>query len=285
MERMGRPLRLDAPGCWHHVMNRGAGRRIVFRDDRERACFVALLAELDSRFSVEVHAFCLMGNHYHGVFRSAEARLSEAMAWLGSQFTRYVNEQREVDGAIFRGRFHSVSIERDAHLDWLYGYVNANPVDLGWQHRLADYSWSGHATTLGERKDQPWVHTEYYRDRFGNESRRLDAFVESAGRKNCVRRVMDPGPDIVDIRSAVALARGLGPEVNSDAEARATLTVVGLRSGIEPGALVSGLSAQSADAYIRRAQVAVESRHSLAELVRRTEAILDHCAASQPSGA
>mgnify|MGYP005752944531 CR=1 FL=1 len=33
---MARPLRIEYPGAWYHVMNRGAGRRTVFNTDAER---------------------------------------------------------------------------------------------------------------------------------------------------------------------------------------------------------------------------------------------------------
>jgi len=43
---MPRQARLDAPGVLHHVMVRGIERRAIFRDDADRAEFVARLAAL-----------------------------------------------------------------------------------------------------------------------------------------------------------------------------------------------------------------------------------------------
>ena len=43
---MPRGPRLDAPDVLHHVMVRGIERRPIFRDDADRADFVARLAEL-----------------------------------------------------------------------------------------------------------------------------------------------------------------------------------------------------------------------------------------------
>ena len=92
---------------------------------------LALFAGLDHRFGIEVHAYCLMGNHFHLLVRSPLGTLSDAMAWLGSRFTRLVNAERDVDGPVFRGRFHSVAVTRSSHLDRLFRYVNAN-------HEIAD---------------------------------------------------------------------------------------------------------------------------------------------------
>jgi hypothetical protein len=75
-------------------MNRGAGRRTVFKSVAERRLLVDLLGELTVRFELEAHAYCLMGTHCHLVVRSRGGRLSEGMKWVGSVFTREVNEIR-----------------------------------------------------------------------------------------------------------------------------------------------------------------------------------------------
>ena len=256
-------------------MNRGAGRRIVFRDDVERHIFVELLAELEKRFAVEIHAYCLMGNHYHAVVRSQEGRISDAMAWLGSRFTLEVNRIRGVDGAIFRGRFHSVIVEREAHLDWLYRYVNANPVELGWSGPLSGYPWSGHAVTLGSRTDQPWLRTDYYRDRFAENSHRLDAWVEMARRDDA-----DEGTSIVrpvsvaEIAKAVEVASGPGPGINSVSQVRAATTVIALRFEVDESDACHPLVGAAAKAYRRRAEAAALADNALARLIGRTRSVL-----------
>jgi putative transposase len=256
-------------------MNRGAGRRIVFRDDRDRERFLELLAQMDERFATEIHAFCLMGNHYHAVVRSSDGRISEAMAWLGSRFTIEVNRKRDVDGAVFRGRFHSVLVERDSHLDWLFRYVNANPAELGWTQRFAAYPWSGMASTLGERNDQAWLRTDYYRDRFGEDRRRLEGFVEAARSPLPHSEVRRDCHSTDDVNSAVELARAPGPNVNSTAEVRAAQTLVALRCGIDESAVCGSLEGNSAKAFIRRMHTSLRSNSDLVRLVERSESVLN----------
>ena len=62
---MSRPLRIEYQGAWYHVMNRGAGRRVIYPTNAERAYFLALLGDLQNTFGVQTHAYCLMDNHYH----------------------------------------------------------------------------------------------------------------------------------------------------------------------------------------------------------------------------
>ena len=42
---MSRPLRIEFPGAWYHVMNRGRRRERVYEDDADYLGFVALLQE------------------------------------------------------------------------------------------------------------------------------------------------------------------------------------------------------------------------------------------------
>ena len=43
---MSRALRIEYPGAWYHVINRGAGRQRVFHSDRNRQIFLNLLADV-----------------------------------------------------------------------------------------------------------------------------------------------------------------------------------------------------------------------------------------------
>ena len=61
---MSRPLRIEYPGAYYHVMNRGAGRQMIFAQDTHREIFLELLREIHEMFEVETHAYCLMDNHY-----------------------------------------------------------------------------------------------------------------------------------------------------------------------------------------------------------------------------
>ena len=42
---MSRPLRIEYPGAWYHVMNRGANFKKIFTEDADREEFLKLLGE------------------------------------------------------------------------------------------------------------------------------------------------------------------------------------------------------------------------------------------------
>lgn len=57
-------MRVEFPGAIYHVMNRGDRHEPIFRDDLDHKKFLAALAEACTKTDWQVHAFCLMGNHF-----------------------------------------------------------------------------------------------------------------------------------------------------------------------------------------------------------------------------
>jgi putative transposase len=53
-------------------MNRGADHRDIFESDADRLIFLDALAAAAERCHLEVHAYCLMSNHFHLLVRSCE---------------------------------------------------------------------------------------------------------------------------------------------------------------------------------------------------------------------
>src|SRR5437667_8567957 len=68
---MGRKLRVQYPGAIYHVMNRGDRRELIFEDDLDRQRFLQTLGEACAKTDWQVHAWCLMGNHFHLVIETS----------------------------------------------------------------------------------------------------------------------------------------------------------------------------------------------------------------------
>ncbi len=69
---MARPLRIQYPGAIYHVMNRGDQREDIFRDDQDRDKFLGTLTEACWKTEWQVHAYCLMRNHFHLVLETPQ---------------------------------------------------------------------------------------------------------------------------------------------------------------------------------------------------------------------
>jgi len=165
---VARPLRITFPGAWYHVTNRGLERRAIFRAPEDQARFLRLLAEGTARFALEVHAYCLMGNHYHLLVRTPDGNLSEAMRHLDGVYTQRFNRTHGRDGPLFRGRFASVLVQADRHLLCAARYIHLNPVEARLVERPEDWSPSSYRGYLDPRRAPPWLHTRVVLGWFGS---------------------------------------------------------------------------------------------------------------------
>lgn len=102
---MARSPRMDEPGSWHHVMNRGIARRVVFPGRVQVRTFLAALACAVRRGEIEVHVFCLLPTHFHLLVRSPLGRLSEALRRVQNDFVRRTNRRARRDGSLIRARW------------------------------------------------------------------------------------------------------------------------------------------------------------------------------------
>ena len=156
---MPHPIRIQYPGAWHHVVNRGADRQSVFRDGFDNTRFLELLGFLAQRHDIEVHAFCLMGNHFHLLVRTVEPALDKLMQQLGSRYTRNFNQRHGRDGPLFRGRYRSSLVESDSYLLAASRYIHRNPLGLG-HRRLVRYRWSSYGAYLGAAVRPSWLEVD-----------------------------------------------------------------------------------------------------------------------------
>jgi len=62
-------------------MSRGDRREAIFLDDVDRQDFLKTLAEACPKTGWQVHAYCLMNNHFHLVMETPDANLVAGMRW------------------------------------------------------------------------------------------------------------------------------------------------------------------------------------------------------------
>jgi putative transposase len=141
---MGRQPRCTLPevGAFH-VINRGVDRQAIFRDDQDREFFLGLMGRARTKFEWMLPAYVLMGNHFHFVMLGDLDRLSDGMHYLSFRYAMEFNERHARTGHLFQGRFISIPIEGDDHLDTVCTYVLNNPVRAGLCERFEDYEWFG----------------------------------------------------------------------------------------------------------------------------------------------
>jgi putative transposase len=178
----------------YHVLNRGVEKRKIFMDKMDHARFVHDLYEFNkpqaagnayrrfqkqgammdlrgpsfSRKLVDIHAWCLMGNHYHLLLSERiEGGLSLFLMRLNVGYAKYFNEKYKRSGTLFQGRTKKILIATDAHYLHILHYIHLNPLDFrketnAWRERtisgtagalkhLEEYRWSSYQDYCGIR--------------------------------------------------------------------------------------------------------------------------------------
>lgn len=180
----------------YHLLNRGVDKRNIVTNDHDRRRFVRDLYEMndvkpvknlwytahepfgdivshDERERlVNIHGWCLMGNHYHLLLSEArDGGITAFIRKLNIGYAKYFNERYKRSGALFQGRTKKVLIERDAHFLWILLYIHYNPLDFikdagDWRTQslkssgkalewLADYRWSSYRDYLDKGEFAP----------------------------------------------------------------------------------------------------------------------------------
>ena len=163
---MPRKLRVEYPGAIYHVMSRANGKGNVFETDVDRHDFLKTLAECCEKTGYEVHAYCLMRNHFHLVVETPNGNLVAGMRWLLSAYTLRFNPRHKRFGHVFSGRYKALVVDGSGqgYLRTVCDYVHLNPVRaklLKAQERLLEYPWSSFGFYLAAPSHRPaWLRVD-----------------------------------------------------------------------------------------------------------------------------
>ena len=163
---MARKLRIQYPGAIYHVMNRGDRREDIFEDDVDRRTFLDTLAQACGKTGWQVHAYCLMNNHFHLVVETPQPNLVDGMKWLLGTYTGRHNRRHKQFGHLFSGRYKALIVDGsgNGYLKMVCDYVHLNPARaklLRARQPLSAFSWSSYPLYLAAPSRRPeWLRVE-----------------------------------------------------------------------------------------------------------------------------
>jgi putative transposase len=162
--------RIEFAGAFYHLTARGNNGRLIYLDERDRESFLGLFLRVSTPLGWRCHTFCLMGNHYHFLVETPRPNLAAGMVRLNGEYARSFNRRHGRRGHLFEKRYHSVVIEREAHLLEACRYVVLNPVRAGLCDTADDWVWSSFRATAGLAAVPRFLHVDWLHEQFARDT-------------------------------------------------------------------------------------------------------------------
>ena len=151
---MARLPRLTLPGYPHHVIQRGNNRQPIFVTSADRQVLLDLLFDNAKKFEVAIHAYVLMGNHFHLLATPQTLDgLPLMMQAVGRRYVRYFNDTQQRSGTLWEGRYKACLVDSSDYLLRCVRYIDLNPVRARMTEDPTAFAWSSCAGLCGLRDD------------------------------------------------------------------------------------------------------------------------------------
>ena len=121
---------------------------------------VSTLGEACGKTGWQVHALCLMPNHFHMVVETPRGNLVAGMKWFLGTYTGGFNRRHKLFGHLFSGRYKALIVDGsgNGYLKAVCDYVHLNPARaklLRSEQALREYRWSSWPEYL-QRPGRRW---------------------------------------------------------------------------------------------------------------------------------
>ncbi|MBU0729518.1 MAG: transposase [Proteobacteria bacterium] len=177
---MARPLRIQYPGAVYHVTHRGNERKPIFKDDADRNKFLSIISLSAETYTIIIHSYVLMSNHFHLLVETPQGNLAEFMRHFNISYTSYFNRRYKRSGNLYQGRYKSFLIEKEVYLARVSRYIHLNPVRIQEMARkqiteqleyLFTYPWSSLPGFAALGKRLKCVEYGYVLEEFGGDTK------------------------------------------------------------------------------------------------------------------
>lgn len=146
-------------------MCRGNRQEPIFKGPADHSLFLKTLGEVCLRCGWRIHAYVLMGNHYHLLLETPEPNLVDGMRWFQGVYTQRFNARHKVWGHLFQGRYKALLVDGGGeYFSTVASYIHLNPArarcfDLE-NGRLSDFSPSSYPCYMRSAERPDWLITE-----------------------------------------------------------------------------------------------------------------------------
>ncbi|MEP6765155.1 MAG: transposase [Gemmatimonadaceae bacterium] len=160
---LARKLRCVLPDQTLHITQRGNNRMMMFTDSVDYQYLLRLMHEKSVDAGCGIHAYVLMGNHFHLLTTPThKTGPSKMMQAIGGSYVRFFNHRQRRTGTMLEGRYRSSNIDSHRYFFACSRYIELNPVRACLSETPASYPWSSfHANSFGRADPIVTPHSLY----------------------------------------------------------------------------------------------------------------------------
>ncbi len=206
---MPRPTRIEYPGALYHIYVEAMPDVRIFQDDIDRNRFLQILDYGIKRYSLKLHAFCLMNDSYRLLLETPMGNLTKALQYINSHYMAYINTRHRISGRLFKGRYKSPVVDKSRYLLKITRHIHLIPVYAGLAHHPDRYRWTSHYKYALPGDQIPAVFTRDVLGKFSGSpnrcKRKYKDYVESginldytAMEKMLLKQRIIGGPDFIE---------------------------------------------------------------------------------------
>ena len=154
---MPRRQRITPGGFVYHVMNRAAGRLILFENDIDYMAFESLMAQAQRHHPIRIIVYCLMRNHWHLLlWPDSDGAIRNFIHKLCTEHGRRWRRSHDSigRGAVYQGRYRTSAIQNSRHLFTVWRYIERNPLRAGLVERADAWPWSSLSASVVRHRPQ-----------------------------------------------------------------------------------------------------------------------------------
>lgn len=160
-----------------HVTAKGNRGVPVYHRDSDYRFFLSNLRDCAAHDETRVHAFCLMGNHFHLLLEAADTPISKTMHAILHRYAQYLNRLCGYRGHLFADRFWARVCSEEHDVLSVLRYIHLNPLRAGMVRQPELFPWSSHRTYLGITS-LPWLTTTILQSFSVDPNRAVAAYAE-----------------------------------------------------------------------------------------------------------
>ena len=134
-------------------MARGNRRTALFRSDEDYRVFIMQLVKIQKKYPFDLHAYCLMTNHFHLEITTGDDPIWKIMKPLMQNYAMWFNQKYGYEGHVFDSRYTSCLIENDSYFLEVNRYIHLNPVKAQMVNEPVAYDYSSYKRYMSEESE------------------------------------------------------------------------------------------------------------------------------------